>query len=148
MNLDMVGANVTIASFQTPDDCTFVPLENMAANEMVMDHDYTLDSLDKVSKLIEDNKSLKAQVLDLKKELHVTKFKLKLIQSKNSTVGKSFRKKAVKEVLGGKFSEASLDMMMSDKPRFRSKKWSEKDYSDAMELKCISTRALEFIRKK
>ena len=46
-----------------------------------------------------------------------------------------------------KFSTGQLDIMMSKKERFRSKKWTNADYCTAMELRCLSTKALGYVRK-
>ena len=43
-------------------------------------------------------------------------------------------------------SRGQIDIMLSKKPRFRSKKWTNADYCTAMELRCRSTSALAYVR--
>ena len=64
-------------------------------------------------------------------------------------VPKTKKKKLLGNVFTGKFtfSGAQIDMMLSEKERFRSKKWTNADYCSAMELRCTGVKSLNYVRK-
>ena len=51
------------------------------------------------------------------------------------------KKGVVRERLAHKLSEGQLDMMLSKKPRKRSKKWTNADYAKSQSLSLLCTRA-------
>ena len=52
-----------------------------------------------------------------------------------------------KNQLKHKFSDAMIDMLISKKPRIKSRKWSNEDVALTFKLKCLSPAACDFIRK-
>ena len=61
---------------------------------------------------------------------------------------KNTKKSVVQAALSGKFSDAQISMILSEKKRARSKLWSKSDYTMAGKIRQISPRALNLVRKQ
>jgi hypothetical protein len=96
--------------------------------------------------------SLKKELICANKEKRLLRQKvgrlLKQVKSlKSGNFSRTLQDAVVKARLKGKFSEAQMDILLSKKKRHYSKKWSQKDYANAMSLRGFSKKALAFVRK-
>ena len=62
-------------------------------------------------------------------------------------VPKKLQNQIVAQKLSGRFTEAQIDIMCSDKKRTRSNKYSREDYLFALKVKQLSPRAVKAIKK-
>ena len=60
------------------------------------------------------------------------------------------KKRLLVDYFPGKFSlsPGQIDIMLSKKERKRSKLWTNSDYCKAMKIRCLSVRALNYVRKE
>ena len=75
-------------------------------------------------------------------------FKLKLIYHyRAGNMPNCVKEGVVRERLASKLSEGQLDIMLSKKPRKRSKKWTNQDYARSQQLSLLcNRRAYDFVK--
>ena len=136
--------------------------ESDASNDSGFEHNYSINEssnpiidglLKEVSTLKEDKlrnqlliKELKSQISTLNRKLFICKLNYER-RFQVDNVPKKLQNQIVAKKLSGRFTEAQIDIMCSDKKRTRSNKYSKEDYLFALKVKQLSPRAVKAIKK-
>jgi hypothetical protein len=111
-----------------------------------------LDHGSKVCFVQPEVEALKNELMSSKSQIKILKLKVnrlqKMVQAlKAGNLSRHLQDTVVKNRLKGQFSDGQLDMLLSNKPRKFSRKWTQTDYSTAMAIRGISIKAFNFVRK-